>query len=227
VTILNYSRLRLQIGAVIFAFSAFAAILRYWFVSAVESGRDRQSPVADIQIEWVFPILFLIAAGMVGRMLYLMNGDLAAIRALPEGLEVTSFFSRRLLPWDDLIGGHRVNYGNFLHRNRWFNIRYLIDGSNRTTRVPLILTKRPSGGQMSLPEKIDKAREEALGRPSTSSGERLPGTGVDPDAVIARYLKAKAEAAAAAPPDTPAAPREPLPPPREPVRPAFGRKGLG
>jgi hypothetical protein len=38
---------------------------------------------------------------------------------------VTSFFSRRILPWDGLIGGHRVNYGNFLHRNRWFNIRYL------------------------------------------------------------------------------------------------------
>jgi hypothetical protein len=94
-------------------------------------------------------------------------------------------------------------------------------------RVPLILTKRPSGGQMSLPEKIDKAREEALGRPSRPSGERLPGTGIDHDAAIARYLKAKAEAAAAAPPDTPAAPREAPTAPARARPPRLRPQGLG
>lgn len=231
-TILTYSRLRLQIGAMLFSFSALGVIIRYWLVSSVNTGPRFRSPAADIQLEWAFPLMFLIFATIVGRLLYLLSGDLEAIKALPEGLRVTSFFSRRILPWDGLIGGHRVNYGNFLHRNRWFNIRYLAEGSNRTMRVPLILTKRPSGGQMSLPEKIDQAREEALGRPYTPDGQRVPGTGIDHDAAIARYLKRKAEeaaAAAAAPPrptlakaDTEAAGPAPAP-----VRPAFGRKGLG
>jgi hypothetical protein len=225
VTILTYSRLRLQIGATLFAFSALAAVIRYWLVSSIDAGgRGWKSPAADIQLDWVFPLMFLFACAVVGRLLYLLSGDLVALKALPEGLQVTSFFSRRILAWDGLIGGHRVNYGNFLHRNRWFNIRYLAEGANKSMRVPLILTKRPSGGQMSLPEKIDKAREEALGRPSTPTGERLPGTGIDHDAAIARYLKNKAQAAAAAPP--PQTPQPPAPIPT-PARPAFGRKGLG
>lgn|GEM_PF-5682755 len=224
-TILNYSRLRLQIGALLFTISALMVVARFWLVSSIDAGLA-SSMNSRIQLDWIFPITFLFAAAIVGRMLYLLTGDMAAIKALPEGLQVTSFFSRRLLPWDGLIGGHRVNYGNFLHRNRWFNIRYLDDGSNRTLRVPLILTRRPSGGQLSLPERIDKAREEALGRPSTGSGERLPGTGIDHDAAIARYLKAKAEAAAAAP-AAPVVAVASRPSPPRPVRPAFGRKGLG
>jgi hypothetical protein len=175
VTILNYSRTRLQIGAAIFALSASLAIARYWLVSSINSGRTFRNPLSAIQLDWIFPIMFLIAAAITLRMLYLLSTDLVAIRSHPEGLEVTGFFGRKLLPWEGLLGGHRVNYGNFLHRNRWFNIRYMVDGGLGAVRVPLILTKRPSGGQQSLPEKIDKARDEALGRPSTPSGERLPG----------------------------------------------------
>ncbi len=226
VTILNYSRTRLQIGAALFTLSLLGITMRYWFFSGIGGAFGRR-PVALIQLDIVLPIAFLIAAAMLGRILYLLSTDLVAIKSLREGLMVRSFFGLRTIAWDGLIGGHRVNYGNFLHRNRWFNIRYLSAGSNCTVRVPLILTKRPSGGQMSLPEKIDKAREEALGRPSLPSGERIPGTGIDPDAVIARYLKAKAEAAAAAPPEQPVAAVESAQPARQPVRPAFGRKGLG
>ncbi len=226
-TILNYSRTRLQIGALLFTLSAFLVAARFWLVSSINNGRTWRSPAADVQLDWIFPAMFLFAAAVVGRMLYLMSGDMAAIKALPEGLQVTSFFGRRVIAWDGLIGGHRVNYGSILHRNRWFNIRYMVAGTYRAARVPLILTRRPSGGQMPLPEKIDRARDEALGRPSTPGGERLPGTGIDPDAAIARYLKAKAEAAAAGPVEEPVAADEPAQPPRQPVRPAFGRKGLG
>jgi hypothetical protein len=244
VTILTYSRFRLQIGALLFSFSAFAVIARWWLTANVDAPFTRNNRMVEgIQLEWIYPLSFLIFAAVVGRLMLLMAGDLVAVKALPEGLQVTSFFSRRVIAWDGLIGGHRVNYGNFMHRNRWFNIRYLVDGANRSLRVPLILTKRPSGGQMSLPEKIDRAREEALGQPFAPNGERLPGTGLDHDAAIARYLKNKAEAAAAAaagptaqpvpaagavahPFSPPPAGREPNLPPRQPVRPAFGRKGL-
>jgi hypothetical protein len=200
-------------------------------VASINSGRTFRNPLTAVQLDWIFPVMFLIAASIVLRMLYLLAGDLAAIRAKPEGLEVTGFLGRKLLPWEGLLGGHRVNYGNFLARNRWFNIRYMVDGGSRRVRVPLILTTRPSGGQQSLPEKIDKARDEALGRPSTPNGERLPGTGIDPDAAIARYLRAKAEAAAAAPEQLASAgPADPVmevaQAPRPPARPAFGRKGL-
>jgi hypothetical protein len=226
VTILNYSWTRLQIGAVLFTLSACLVVARFWLVSSINNGRTLRSATADVQLDWVMPVMFLFAASVVGRMLYLMSGDLAAIKALPEGLQVTSFFSRRVIAWEGLIGGHRVNYGNFLHRNRWFNLRYMVAGAYRAARVPLILTKRPSGGQMSLPEKIDQARDEALGRPCTPGGERLPGTGIDPDAAIARYLKAKAEAAAAVPPAPQPAAAEANAPPLVRARPAFGRKGL-
>ena len=225
-TILNYSRTRLQIGACLFALSALLLAGRFWLISGLADSTGAHVAV-KIQLDWIYPAVFLCFAGIAGRMLHLLSGDLVAIRNLPEGLEVTGFFTRRVIAWEGLLGGHRVNYGNFLHRNRWFNIRYMVAGAYRAARVPLILTKRPSGGQMSLPDKIDKAREEALGRPSTPDGERLPGTGIDPDAAIARYLKAKAQAAAAAPELAP----EPIGVPTEPAparaRPAFGRKGLG
>ena len=240
VTVLTYSRFRLQIGALLFSFSAFGVIARWWLTANVDAPFSRTNRMVEgIQLDWVYPLSFLIFAAIVARMMVLMAGDLAAIKALPEGLQVTSFFSRKILRWDGLIGGHRVNYGNFMHRNRWFNIRYLAEGANKTMRVPLILTKRPSGGQMSLPEKIDQAREEALGRPFTPNGERLPGTGMDHDAAIARYLKSKAQAAAAAAAagpaarpqlaktDAPARQPEAPPPIQAPARPAFGRKGLG
>lgn len=228
-TILNYSRLRLQLGALLFTLSTLAVVARYWLVSSLSSGAWRSS-VSSVQLGWVFPLMFLFAAAVAGRMLYLLTSDMAAIRALPEGLQVTSFFGRRVIPWDGLIGGHRVDYGNLLHRNRWFNIRYLVAGAHRTLRVPLILTRRPGGGQMSLPQKIDQAREEALGRRFNPAGEPVSGAGFDPDAALARYLSAKQAAAEGGAAPQPKAPREARSPPRqppiEPARPAFGRKGL-
>jgi hypothetical protein len=229
VTILSYSRTRLQIGAALFSFSMLMVVLRFWVQDSIVPDRG-PNPFATIQTDIILPIAMLIPIAMLGRLFYLMCGDLAAIRALPEGLQVTGFLGRRLLPWEGVLGGHRVNYGNFMHRNRWFNIRYFVDGSNRAVRVPLILTKRPSGGQMSLSEKIDRAREDALGRPYKPSGERIEGTGIDHDAAIARYLEAKAREAelgvpVAAPSAVPHAAAPALPP--VPSRPAFGRKGLG
>jgi len=221
---LSYSRTRLQIGTALFALSMLMVTMRFWVQQAVVPGRQ-YGPFNDLQTDILFPIALLVPATILGRLVFLMRGDLAAIRALPEGLQVTGFFGRRLVQWDGLLGGHRVNYATLFHRNRWFNIRYLVDGANRSVRVPLILTKRPSGGQMSLPDKIDKAREEALGRPHTPGGERIEGTGIDHDAAIARYLKAKAAASAAEP--SLSAPPEPSLAPRPAARPAFGRKGLG
>lgn len=226
-TILCYSRLRLQIGTLLFSLSAFGLIAKWWLTANVDPRWTGPDPFQGFELEWVFPIGFLISAAIVGRFMYLLGSDLAAIKPLPEGLQVTTFFGRRTIPWDGLIGGHRVNYGNLLHRNRWFNVRYMIGGATRAARVPLILTKRPSGGQMSLPEKIDKARDEALGQQYTPGGERIEGTGFDPDAAIQRYLRARAEGGAPEPgPIESAPPAEAAAPARPAARPAFGRKGL-
>jgi hypothetical protein len=228
-TILSYSRSRLQIGIALFALTVLLVALRFWLVSAIADLTPSRNPVVDFRLGWIFPVLFLVPAAILGRMLYLLSGDLVAIKALPEGMQVTGFFGRRMVPWRGLLHGHQVNYGNILHRNRWFNVRYMENGANRSVRIPLILTKRGSGGHMALPEKIEKARAEALGQTySPSAADWVPAEDFDPDAALQRYLQARKEApaAAAAGPPQPAVAPEPASP-RQPARPAFGRKGLG
>lgn len=230
-TILSYSRTRLYIGAALFSLTTFGFVIRIW-VTQITNPLAGRSSFGALQLEWVYPLGFLIAAAALVRTLHLLNGDLAALKVLPEGLQVTSFFRRKTIAWDSLLGGHKVTYWTGLHRRRMFNIRYLDDGANKTMRIPLILAKRPSGGHMSLSDKVDGAREEALGRPSEAGGERIPGTGIDHDAAIARYLKAKGETAATI--GTPIAGKAPTADSRDQrmpawplARPAFGRKGLG
>jgi len=221
-TILSYSRTRLQLGACFFVLAGLLMMLRISIVSGFAGGRA-WDPVANFRIDGLLVAFLLIAGAPLARILYLLAGDLAAIRALPEGLQVTGFFGRRLVPWDGIVVCHQVDYGNFLHRNRWLNLRYVENGASRAVRVPLILAARPSGGHMSLPEKIERARADALGRTAAAAADRPPGAEFDPDAAIQRYLKAKAEESAAAP--AAPAPEAPAPAPMRP-RPAFGRKGL-
>lgn len=228
--LLSYHRIRLQIGAFIFSMSATGFLIRISAEAFVDIPYDND-PMEGLAANLIWPLGMVLALAAVWRMIALGKGDAAALRVLPEGLEVSGFWRRRVVPWDSLLGGHQVNYATFFHRNRFFNVRYLENGANRTARVPLILTKRPSGGQMSLPAKIDKAREEAMARPYRPTGERIEGTGIDHDGAIARYLAQKAQAEAqpkaqagskAAVPA--AAPLQPAG--LRPARPAFGRKGL-
>lgn len=227
--LLSYHPVRLRIGALLFTMTVFGLIIRIFLATNVNPSFVRENPFEWVATDWVWPAAMALAAAVVGRMLYLGAGDCVALKSLPEGLQVTSFFSRKTIPWDQLLGGHRVNYGNLLHRNRWFNVRFMKEGAYGSMRIPLILTKRPLGGQQSLPDKIEQARAEALNHPYTPGGERIEGTGIDHDAAIARYLANKAAAVqAAAPAPAPAAaalaqagPAAPIP-----ARPAFGRKGL-
>ncbi len=224
--LLSYHRVRLQIGACLFTLTLFGFVIRIWLATNVNPSWQRESPFEWVATDWAWPLGLALTAAVIGRMLYLGAGDLAALKPLPEGLQVTSFLARRTIAWDQLLGGHPVNYGNLFHRNRWFLVRYIQNGANRTMRIPLILTKRPSGGQMSLSEKIDRARAEALNQPYSPSGERIEGTGMDHDAAIQRYLasKAAAEAANPAAPAGAAAPALTAQP--APARPSFGRKGV-
>ncbi|HEY0115870.1 MAG TPA: hypothetical protein VGB54_09125 [Allosphingosinicella sp.] len=223
-TLLTYSRSRLQIGIALFSLAVVGAVLRILLMSAVAPVMSGNA-FFEFRLGLVLPMGLAITAAILWRMFNLLNGDLVALKTLPEGLQVTSFFRRRTIPWDSLLGGHKVTYWIGLSRRRRFNIRYLDDGTNRTMRIPLILAQRPEGGHESLSGKVENAREKALGRPLSPGGKRLPGTGIDHDAAIARYLEAKAQAAVAA-----AAIPEPSAEPAlaaRPVRPAFGRKGLG
>lgn len=223
-TILSYSRSRLQIAILVAALVGLGFVIRLGAASLIGDPIFGRNAYRDVKFDIVLPLLLALTCAAIWRFARLMNGDLQAIGARPEGLEVTGLFGRRTVAWDSLLAVHNVTYWFGLYRVRKCNIRYLQEGATKVMRVPLVLARQPHGGHMTLPDKVEAARAEALGRPYAPGGERIEGTGLDPDAAIARYLKAKAEAAAAGagpaqePRQAPAAARP---------RPAFGRKGLG
>lgn len=222
-TILSYSRSRLQIGMLVFALGAVGLFIKLILVGYL-AGLVGANAILDFRMNIWLPLCLAVTGTVIWRLWTLSAGDTAAIRMEPDGLVVAGLFRRRTIPWNALLAAHIVGYGLGLYRQRWLNLRYLDDGATRAVRVPLVLTHQPGGGHMGLAAKIEQARANALGRPHAPGGERTEGAGIDPDAVIARYLAAKAQQAAAAPDPEPA--HEHAVAHRMPARPAFGRKGL-
>ena len=224
-TILSYSRGRLQIGMLLFALGAFGLLIKLTLIGYV-AGVVGANAILDFRMNVWLPLCLAVTGTVIWRLWVLSAGDKAAIRMEPGGIVVTGLFRRRTIAWDALLAAHIVGYGLGLYRQRWLNLRYLDDGATRAVRVPLVVTRQPSGGYNALAAKLEQSQAEALGRPCAPGGERIGGSGLDPDAVIARYLAAKAQQAAAPQPATlPATAQEPIEP-RAPARPAFGRKGL-
>lgn len=192
---------------------------RIWLFAGIFTG----SFVGRSGAGWRMDLALLLPLALIGaiiwRLVQLGRGDRAALRATPDGLEATSFFRRRTIPWRDLVGAQEVTYGFGFYTRRALNVRSLHDGAHRTIRVPLILTQRPRGGPRAITETVEAAQARALGRQPAAAGQGTDGP-IDADAAIARYLAQKqAEAETLTAEGVPALQASP-------TVPAFGRKGL-
>ncbi|MEO6247800.1 MAG: hypothetical protein ABIO85_04360 [Sphingomicrobium sp.] len=154
-----------------------------------------------------------------------------AISSDASGLTVRTMFARRTDRWSDVllvaIEHRAVRLWGIIPIGRRKYLSIMLQGGPLGSKRMRLLgswLSLPPGGLNHLRESILDARTDAGVAPTmVGPGGTPENGGFDPDAVIARYLAAKADAPA--PSNSPTAHVTPLSPGS--VRPSFGRRGVG
>jgi hypothetical protein len=186
---------------------------------------------ADLGIDTLASLMFVIMVCAGSRLGYLASGDLAALKEDAGGLVVNGLWFPRRIAWRNFGGiairGVRIMWlpVPFLSFNHVM-VRDADAGLIGHPKFPMLLTDVPSGRLAAISAQLDTLALER-GRSVPQEAGATTGGSFDPDDAIARYLARKQEAEPEAVPQA-ASPSRPMAAPRAPVaaRAGFGRKGL-